>query len=150
MTPMEASGKDVSDARVLLVGEDDALLEGLAQSFAALGYAPHVVPTLHDARDVSAAAAPLLAIVDRRLAASTVGGADALAISVAPGGALVMYHSSADARPVISLALQRAVLADLTLPLERARLIALAQHVHDRVRVTGRGKRNTPPEQQVF
>lgn len=143
---MEATGS--SEARVLLVGADSALLEGLAQSFAALGYAPQVASTLHDARDASAAAAPVLAVVDRGLAAAS--GADALAITLAPGGALVLFHSTVDARPTISHALQRVVMADLTLPLERARLMALAQHVHERLRATGRGRRTTPPEQQAF
>ena len=145
---MERTGS--SDTRELLVGEDDALLEGLAQSFAALGYQPQVAATLHEARDISTSSspAPLLAIVDRELAATA--GADALAIRLSPGGALVLFHSGPENRPTISHALQRAVMADLALPLERARLIALAQHVQERIRATGRGKRNTPPEQQAF
>ena len=143
---MERTGS--SDARVLLVGEDDALLEGLAQSFAALGYTPVVASSLHEARDASSSHAPVVAVVDRELAAQS--GADALAIRLAPGGAMVLYHSGAETRAMISLALQRSVMADLTLPLERTRLIALAQHVQDRLRATGRGKRQTPPEQQAF
>lgn len=145
---MEASTGGSSDARVLLVGEDDALLEGLAQSFAALGYIPHVAQTLHEARDASSRLAPLLVVIDRALAADA--SADALAIGLAPGGALVLYHATVDALPAIPLALQRSVMADLTLPLERARLIALAQHVQERVRTTGRGKRTTPPEGRNF
>jgi DNA-binding NtrC family response regulator len=133
--------------RVLLVGEDAALLEGLSQSFAALGYVPQVVSTLHDAREFALATPPLLAIVDGELAAES--GAEALAIPLAPGGALVLYHSADEDRPSISPTLQRAVLAELTLPLERNRLIALAQHVQERVRATGRGKRTTPPEQRL-
>ena len=133
---------------VLLVGEDAALLEGLAQSFAALGYAPRVTLSLHDAREGAVSDPPLLAIVDSVLAAEA--SADALAIQLSPGGVLVLYHGSADERPVISPTLQRAVLADLALPLERNRLIALAQHVSDRVRATGRSRRQTPPEQQAF
>ena len=146
MTPMERTGS--SDARVLLVGEDAALLEGLAQSFAALGYAPLVASSLPEARTVTSTQLPLLAVVDRELAAES--GADALAIRLAPGGAIVLYHSAPAEQPTISHALQRAVMADLTLPLERARLMALAQHVQDRIRATGRGKRYTPPEQQAF
>ena len=119
---MERTGS--SDARVLLVGEDGALLEGLAQSFAALGYTPQVASTLHDARAITDTNAPLLAVVDRELASTS--GAETLAIRLAPGGAIVLFHSAAEARPTISLALQRAVMADLTLPLERARLMALA------------------------
>jgi hypothetical protein len=39
----------------------------------------------------------------------------------------------------MSPTLQRAVLADLALPLERNRLIALVQHVGERAKTTGRG-----------
>lgn len=134
--------------RVLLVGGDGALLEGLAQSFAALGYSPKVAASLHEAREAAAAEPPLLAVIERSLAAEAKG--DALAISLAPGGALVLYHSTADKWPSISPTLQRSVMADLTLPLERNRLMALAQHVGERVRATGRTNRRTPPEQQAF
>lgn len=144
MTHVEGS----TEMKVLLVGGDDALLEGLSQSFAALGYVPQVVGTLHEAREAAALGAPLLAVVDVELAGEASG--DALAIPLAPGGALVLYHGAVELRPTISPTLQRSVLADLTLPLERNRLIALAQHVHERVRATGRGKRTTPPEQQAF
>jgi hypothetical protein len=134
------------EMRVLLVGEDAALLEGLAQSFAAAGYLPQTAMSLHDAREAAAATPPLVAVVQGVLAAES--SAEALAIPLSPGGALVLYHSTVDARPVIGPTLQRAVMADLTLPLERNRLMALAQHVNDRVRATGRGKRITPPESQ--
>jgi DNA-binding NtrC family response regulator len=133
---------------VLLVGPDSALLEGLAQSCAAMGYAPSVRETLHDARESAAARPPLLVVVDSDLAREA--SADTLAISLAPGGALVLYHTTGDTRPTVPLALQRSVLADLTLPLERKRLLALAQHVSERVRATGRSHRRTPPEQQAF
>jgi DNA-binding NtrC family response regulator len=140
--------QEPTQMNVLLVGEDDALLEGLSQSFAAAGYSTHVASTLIEARESARSVTPLLAIVDSVLAARST--ADALAIVLAPGGALVLYHSTVDARPAVGPALQRAVMADLTLPLERNRLMALAQHVHERVRATGRGKRTTPPEQQAF
>ena len=133
---------------VLLVGADAALLEGLSQSFAALGYAPRVVVTLHEAREVAAESSPLLAVVDRNLAGET--SAEVLAIKLLRGGAMVLYHGANDARPAIPAALQRAVMADLTLPLERNRLMALAQHVQERIRTTGRSHRTTPPEQQAF
>jgi len=133
---------------VLLVGADAALLEGLAQSFAAGGYSPQVTSTLHEAREAAITKTPLLAIVDSDLAAES--SADALAIPLSPGGALVLFHGTVDTRPPISPTLQRSVMADLTLPLERNRLMALAQHVLDRVRATGRDRRPTPPEQQAF
>jgi hypothetical protein len=67
-----------------------------------------------------------------------------LGISLAPGGALLLYRVVGS--PVIALppGLQRAVLADLTLPLERNRLVALVTHVRDRARVTGRGRISDP------
>ena len=43
-------------------------------------------------------------------------------------------------------ALQRTVLADLTLPLERHRLGALVQSIAARAKTTGKAPRNTPPE----
>ena len=140
--------EDSVEMNVLLVGGDAALLEGLAQSFAALGYTPQVAATLHEAREAASAAPPLLAVVERALAGKASG--DALAIPLAPGGALVLFHGTVDERPSISPTFQRSVMADLTLPLERNRLIALAQHVSERVRVTGRTNRRTPPEQGAF
>lgn len=136
------------EMKVLLVGSDAALLEGLAQSFAAQGYAPRVVATLHEARESSLNTPPLLALVERGLAADA--SADALAIAVAPGGALMLYGGAADERVSLAPGLQRLVMAELTLPLERNRLLALAQHVHDRVIATGRSHRRTPPEQRAI
>ena len=133
---------------VLLVGADAALLEGLSQSFAALGYTTRVATTLHDAREAAAESAPVLAVVERNLAGDS--SAEALAIKLLRGGAMVLYHGPNDSRPTIPAALQRTVMADLTLPLERKRLLALAQHVQERIRTTGRANRTTPPEQQAF
>ena len=134
--------------KVLLVGEDGALLEGLSQSLAAMGYFPHASATLHEAREAAAAAAPLLVVVQRELA--EIASADALGIALAPGGALVLFRSGARTTASITPTLQRSVLAELTLPLERNRLLALAQHVHERVLATGRAGRRTPPEQRAL
>jgi len=123
--------------QILLVGSELPLLEGLSQSFAALGFAPIVAQSLHEAREVAAAHAPLVAVVSRRLAAES--SADTLSIPVSAGGALVLY-STGRVDPVnLSPTMQRSVLADLTLPLERNRLMALVQHLEDRARATGRG-----------
>ena len=134
--------------KVLLVGEDGALLEGLSQSLAAVGYVPQAAATLHEAREAASAIAPLLVVVQRELAAQA--SAEALGIALAPGGALVLFRSSSTATSTITPTLQRSVLAELTLPLERNRLIALAQHVHERVLATGRAGRRTPPEQRAL
>jgi ActR/RegA family two-component response regulator len=125
---------------ILLVGADDALLEGLSQSFAALGYAPNVVPGLGDARQAAASQAPLIAVVDDVLAAES--SADVMGIALAPGGALVLYHGMnsgvcASQAPGVT----RAALANLAMPLERHRLFTLVQHVETRARATGRQSR---------
>jgi hypothetical protein len=126
---------------ILLVGTELPLLEGLAQSFAAQGFAPSVVQSLHEARESAAAKPPLIVVASRALAA--VASAETLSIPLAPGGAMVLYRSVTTPLVTLPASVQRAVLADLSLPLERNRLMALVQHVGDRARVTGRGIQDT-------
>ena len=133
---------------VMLVGPDVALLEGLAQSLAGLGHRPAVVHSLVEARDAAAAHPPLVLVVDRSLASSA--GADMLAIPIAAGGARVLYRAAATRHAPLLPALQRAVLADLTLPLERHRLAALVQSIADRAKATGKAPRQTPPESTIY
>lgn len=123
--------------QILLVGTELPLLEGLAQSFAALEFTPHVAGSLAEARELAIQHDPLIAIVSRVLAANAT--ADTLSIPLAPGGALILYRAVGSALVTLSPTLQRAVMADLTLPLERNRLTAIVQHVCDRARTTGRG-----------
>ncbi|HTJ22499.1 MAG TPA: hypothetical protein VL383_08880 [Gemmatimonadaceae bacterium] len=130
--------------QILLVGTELPLLEGLAQSFAALGFTPTVVQTLHEAREVAAQHTPLVAVVSRSLAAASTS--DAMSIPVAPGGALVLYRAVGSPLVTLSPTVQRAVMADLALPLERNRLVALVQHVGERARLAGRGPDDRTPE----
>jgi len=123
--------------QILLVGRETALLEGLAQSFGAMGLSTTVTPTLNEARETAAQQAPLIAIVSRSLAAEATG--ETLNIPLAPGGALVLYRAGAGGGAALSPTMQRTVLADLALPLERNRLVAIVQHVGERAKTTGRG-----------
>ena len=124
--------------QILLVGPDAPLLEGLAQSLAALGHSPTVTLTLHDARDVGSHDPPLVAVVSRALAMEA--SAEMLGIPLAPGGALVLYRAVGGSVAALPPTLLRSVLADLALPLERNRLVALVTHVEERVKATGRGR----------
>ncbi|HEY2067336.1 MAG TPA: hypothetical protein VGG84_15380 [Gemmatimonadaceae bacterium] len=133
---------------VILVGTDVALLEGLAQSLAALGLAPKVARTLSEARELASAQPPLVLVVDRTLASDA--GAELLGTPVAAGGARLLYRTASTPLAPLLPALQRAVLADLTLPLERHRLTALVQSVRERARATGRTPRHTPPETRLL
>ena len=129
---------------VMLVGTDLALLEGLAQTLAGLGHRPAVTTSLTEARELAAPMPPLVIVVDRTLASSA--GAELLSIPIAAGGARLLYRGAATPPAPLLPALQRAVLADLTLPLERHRLAALVQSVGTRAKTTGKAPRQTPPE----
>jgi DNA-binding NtrC family response regulator len=131
--------------QILLVGTELPLLEGLAQSFAAQGFAPIVAPSLHDARESASHNPPLIVVVSRALAATA--SAETLSIPLAPGGVFVLYRSVATALVTLPASVQRAVLADLSLPLERNRLMALVQHVDERARVTGRSVEEAPSDE---
>lgn len=122
--------------QILLAGSEIPLLEGLAQSFATLGFKPIVAQTLDEARDIASHNPPLVAVVSRTLAST--GGAEVLSIPLAPGGALMLYRAVGSPLVTFSPSLQRAVMADLALPLERNRLMALVQHVAQRALATGR------------
>jgi DNA-binding NtrC family response regulator len=138
--------------RILLVGPDAPLLEGLAQTLAAHGHAPRVTGTLGEAREVATTLAPVVAVVDRAIAVAF--PAEVSALSAAPGGALVLYRTAGSTVHPLPHLLQRQVLADLALPLERNRLAALVQHVQERAVATGHSLPDQPehpgsPEQPV-
>ncbi len=132
---------------VLLVGSDVALLEGLAQSLAAQGHSPAVATSLSEGRELALMLPPLVLVVNRSLASSS--GAELLAIPLAAGGARLLYRGATMPLAPLLPALQRSVLADLTLPLERHRLAALVQSLGERARATGRTLRPTPPDNRA-
>ena len=137
-------------ATVFLIGTEDALIEGIAQTLAAAGHAPRIFHGVGEAHAYARGEVPLVAVVERALAAVD---AAALRLPLAVGGATFLYHSGGEAVPggPLSLAVQRLVMAELALPLERHRLLALIQRVEERARVTGRGARgtDTPPEHRA-
>src|SRR6476661_7296691 len=132
---------------VLLVGGDAALLEGLSQSLATLGHSPKVARDLAEARQIASANPPLVLVADRAVASSS--GAELLGTPLAAGGARILYRLASVPMSPLLPALQRAVLADLTLPLERHRLAALVQSVAERARLAGRTSKHTPPESRT-
>jgi hypothetical protein len=133
--------------QILLVGTELPLLEGLAQSFAALGFVPTVAQSVQEGREIAAQNPPLIAVISRVLASPA--STDTLSIPLAPGGALVLFRVVGSPVVTLSPTLQRVVLADLTLPLERNRLMALVQHVEERAKTTGRGYGETGEERRT-
>ena len=128
---------------VMLIGRDVALLEGISQSLARQGLRLTVSSTLSEAREHATAHPPLIIVAEREMASTS--GAELLALPVAGGGARILYRAAAVPPAPLLPTLQRSVLADLTLPLERQRLAALCQSLSDRAKTTGRAPRDTPP-----
>lgn len=133
-------------ATILLVGGDTALLEGLAQSLAAAGHRTHIAGATADAVEAARLDPPLVGVLEREL---VLRDTSALHLQLLRGGAFMLYRPTGQAAPGLSPMLERAVMADLELPLERHRLLALVQRVVDRARITGRDRRDTPPETRL-
>jgi CheY-like chemotaxis protein len=135
---------------LLLIGPDDALLEGLAQLLAGAGHGVHTAHSVGDAVEQARQSPPLLIVIDRGSVVSD-HGESASRIPLAPGGAFVLYRATSDQGGSLALAhaIARQTLADLSLPLERQRLVALAQYVKARARESGRVRFDTPPERRA-
>lgn len=129
-------------ASILVIGRDEALMEGLAQMLAHAGHATRTAHTALEAAEAAAVTHPLVVIVDRGEAAAH---PELARLPLESGGAVLVYHDGHGAAAAIPAPLQRLVMAELTLPLERHRLITLVQRVDERVRATGRHP-STPPE----
>jgi DNA-binding NtrC family response regulator len=132
-----------SMALVMLVGTDAALLEGVAQTLGSAGHRVRLAHGLEEARRVAAQDPPMLLVVERSLAV----GARALGMRTAPGGATVLFRVAGAEGPALPAAVQRGVLAEITLPLERQRLSALAASVVERAHQVGRSREETPPQE---
>lgn len=141
---MVQTTQETDMTQVTLVGVDDVLLEGLAQSLSGFGHQVTVTGSLLEARELAVAAPPLVLVVDRALASAA--GAELLALPLTSGGARLLYRTASSPLAPLLPALQRAILAELTLPLERHRLAALVQSIGERARMTGRSARHTPTE----
>lgn len=126
---------------VILIGSDAALMEGLAQSFASQGMSPTVVGTVIEACEAAVDRAPIMVVVDRQTAVTAPG--EALSVPMHAGGSLVLYRGGGERVEVETpTILRRLVMAELTLPLERKRLMSLALKARERAIATGR----TQPE----
>lgn len=125
-------------AKVILVGTDVALLEGLAQTLLGFGHDVSFASTVLEAGDVVSGGLPALAVVSSE---ALEDGGIAATLPLTPGGALIVYGKSPTDRPFLPTKLQRATLAHLVLPLERQRLLALVQSFDSRSRTTGRSIR---------
>lgn len=132
---------------LLVIGSDDALLEGLAQALSSTGHRVTACRSLQEAAELARHDPPALVIVERSFV-DRYSDLQFAHIPLAAGGALVTYHTAAEdaTEVVLSPAMARLQLADLELPLERARLVALAEYVSARSRKVSRPAGVRPPE----
>ncbi len=122
-------------AKVILVGADVALLEGLAQTLLGFGHQVSFAATVSEAAGTYLGDPPAIAVVSTEAIAAAGFGPS---LPLTHGGALIVYGTSHDDRRALPTRLQRSTLAYLVLPLERHRLIALVQSFENRSRMTGR------------
>ena len=128
-------------AKVILVGDDVALLEGLAQTLNGFGHDVSFAATVVEAAEPLGEDLPAIAVVSCEALEEAGAG---MTLPLSPGGALIVYGSTHSDQPFLPTNLQRATLAHLVLPLERHRLLALVQSFDSRSRTTGRSEREKP------
>lgn len=128
-------------AKVILVGSDVALLEGLAQTLVGFGHDVSFAATVAEAAAPLSEHLPAIAVVSSQALEEAGMG---MTLPLTPGGALIVYGTSHTDQPFLPTKLQRATLAHLVLPLERHRLVALVQSFESRSRTTGRSTRDEP------
>lgn len=120
---------------ILVVGPDMALLEGVSQTLVGAGHQVSVAKDIPEALGSLRGAHPLVAVVHRD---ELVKGGTGFRVALAPGGALIAFHSEDTEEPRLPFELKRATLAELRLPLERQRLLALIKSVQSRARAAGK------------
>ena len=124
--------------RVILVGADTALLEGLAQTVIGCGHDVAFAATVPEAALQMNGEETTVVIASSEAIEGAGSGAT---LPLTPNGALIVYGKAHGEHLFLPPKLQRATLAHLVLPLERQRLLALVQSFDSRSRTTGRSQR---------
>lgn len=118
---------------LLVVGTDNALIEGIAQILTA-DYKLYFVRRLTDALETLGDVRPIMILVERSAIDES---RMTLRVPLAPGGAFVVFHGDDTTPAPLPHRVQRATLAELQLPLERQRLLALIRYVEKRAQTVG-------------
>ena len=122
-------------ASILIAGPDAALLEGVAQTLVGAGHQVVVTKDIPEALETLHGKRPLIALVD---CDELITRGSMLHSALAHGGALIAFHCDDDDSPRLPFAVKRTTLAELRLPLERQRLLALVRYVELRAHAAGR------------
>ena len=126
-------------ALLLIVGTDTALIEGTSQTLTTAGHQILFSPTLADALDSVGEARPIVVLVERSAIDEI---RMTLRVPLAEGGAFLVFHGEDAPASPIPARVQRATLAELELPLEAKRLLALVRYVETRAQIVGRESAN--------
>jgi len=122
-------------ALLLIVGTDAALIEGTSQTLTAAGHQLLFSPSLVESLESVGVARPIVVLVERSAIDEI---RMTLRVPLAEGGAFLVFHGE-DALPApMPARVQRATLAELQLPLEAKRLLALVRYVETRAQIVGR------------
>jgi len=121
-------------ASILVVGPDTAVLEGVSQTLVGAGHQVVVARDIPEALETLRRKRPLIAVVHCE---ELLKGGDVFRIPLASGGALLAFHCDDADATRLPFRLQRATLAELQLPLERQRLLALVRYVESRALAAG-------------
>lgn len=122
-------------ALLLIVGTDNALIEGMSQTLTGAGHEVMFSRSLAEATESVGDLRPLVLLVERSAIDEI---RSTLRVPQAEGGAILVFHPEDTVSPSLPHRLQRATLAELELPLERQRLLALIRYVEKRAHTVGR------------
>jgi len=122
-------------ATILIVGSETALLEGVTQTLVGAGQTVMMARDIPEALEMLNGARPLVALVHSE---DLIEGGLGIQSMLAEGGALMAFRSDDDDEHGLPFRVKRATLAELHLPLERHRLLALVGLVESRARAAGR------------
>jgi hypothetical protein len=124
-------------ASLLLIGTDAALIEGISQTLTAAGHQLYFARSLADAAETVGDLRPLVVLVERSAIDEI---RSTLRVPLAEGGAMLVFHAEDAVSDPLPHRIQRGTLAELELPLERQRLLALLRYVEHRAQTVGRDK----------
>ena len=122
-------------ASILIVGPDGALLEGVAQTLVGSGHHVVVAKDIPEALETLHGKRPLIALVhcEELIIRSAM-----LHSVIVHGGALLAFHCDDEDDARLPFSVKRTTLAELRLPLERQRLLALVKYIENRAQAAGR------------
>lgn len=110
-------------------------MEGVAQTLLSSGFRVACARSREEAAMSIAEELPLILLV---ASDQTIRHPELLLLPRLPGGASILWYSVPGTEAPLASSVRRHALAELRLPLERQRLVALARHVAERAAKSGR------------